>query len=123
MSFYGRGSAAAIDAGAGSTATSTGPTLLVPGSGWTPQGQVGVKVAVQPRLVVDTYPVPDEKVRLVTPTPDSQALEVSWMDQELVTGVKNLYLVIGGAVLILGGGFFLMRKKSSVAGYRRRRRR
>ena len=110
MSFYGRGPAA----------PSTGPTLLVPGSGWTPQGQTqpAVKVAVQPRLVVDTTPMmPGEGTVLFEP--DSQAMEVSWLDQELITGMKNRWLVYaGGAALIGIVGFWYASKKSksSVAG-------
>ncbi len=49
--------------------------------------------------------------------------EVPWLDRELVRGVKNLYLVAGGAVVAAGIGFLALRKKKSVAGYRRRSRR
>ncbi len=48
----------------------------------------------------------------------------SWFDGEMISGVKNKWLAIGGAGVLAVGALLMMRKKkSAVAGYRRRSRR
>ena len=89
-----------------------------------PTGQAKI-IPDPPAAVVDDGGTPDGNGMLDDRPPlqfDQAAAGIPWMDQSLITGVKNRLLVYGaGGLTVLALAFVVLRKKSSVAGYRRRR--
>jgi hypothetical protein len=93
-----------------SPSVSTTPTAATATSG-TPNGGAGATSPTGPSVAV-----PDAK-------PDTAVVKTSWFDQEMITGIPNMYLAVGGALalgalLLVGGKKRLMVIK---ANPRRRR--
>ncbi len=103
--------------------------LLIDPTSWNPgQVQGGSAAGIVPKAVVEPLMLdkgaPGAGGSNIMSQADPEVSSGGWLDDEIIAGFKNKYLLAGAGALLVGGIWFLKRKKSvAVAGYRRRSRR
>ncbi len=94
-------------------------------SGQTQGGSSANLLPKMPVVGLDTNVTLDKTAKgdVVMDRADPEMTVGGWLDDEMISGFKNKYLLVAGGLLVTGAAFLLLKKKTKMAGYRRRSRR